>query len=72
MMLEAGSVIYEELMATKATDDRIRIIFLSVLGRLPTDEEMKQSKDEYRRVRIEGYGNIVWALLNTREFLFIQ
>ncbi|WP_250927843.1 DUF1549 and DUF1553 domain-containing protein [Aporhodopirellula aestuarii] len=72
MMLEAGSVIYTEVEQADGISNRIRIIFLSVLGRMPTSEEMSVALSEIRESRTAGYGNIIWSLLNTREFLFVQ
>jgi len=65
--------------------DKIEKIFLSVLTRYPTDEEtdvartgMRAERDrdmseqEERRAEAKAVGNVIWALVNTREFLFIQ
>jgi hypothetical protein len=81
MMLEAGSVINEEVVNAKPSD-RIDVIFLSILGRRPTAgerkiayQEIKDNLQKYKNEpnkRLAGYGNIIWALFNTREFLFIQ
>ena len=61
---------------------RIDVIFLSILGRRPTTGERQIAYQEIRdnfqkykddpNKRLAGYGNIIWALFNTREFLFIQ
>ncbi len=81
MMLEAGSVINDEVLAAQPSN-RIDVIFLSILGRRPTASERKiayqEIKDNLQKYkndpnkRLAGYGNIIWALFNTREFLFIQ
>jgi len=81
MMLEAGSVINDEVLAAQPSD-RIDVIFLSILGRRPTAserqiayQEIKDNLQKYKNdpnKRLAGYGNIIWALFNTREFLFIQ
>lgn len=72
MMLEAGSVIYTEVDQAAGITNRVRIIFLSILGRMPTSDEMSVASSEIRESKAAGYGNVIWALLNTREFLFIQ
>lgn len=51
--------------------DRIRSIFMGTLSRLPTDREMKIMEAEVEERGEDGYRNIVSALVNTREFLFI-
>lgn len=72
MMLERGSVIYNEVTELKAIDDQLDVIFLSLLSRRPTDREVASAKREILKAGPAGYGNVIWALLNTREFLFIQ
>jgi hypothetical protein len=78
MMLEQGSVIVDEVMDKKALDDRVDVMFLSILNRYPTDNERLVAMREIRRTLRDkqypyaGHGNVLWALLNTREFLFIQ
>ena len=72
MMMEEGSVIYEAVAREKNDDARIRAIFMSLLGRGPSDDDEYYARQEVRRNKNAGYGNIIWALLNTREFLFIQ
>jgi len=72
MMLERGSVIYNEVIEVKVIDDQLDVIFLSLLGRTPSDREVASAKREVRSAGPAGYGNVIWALLNTREFLFIQ
>ncbi|TWU60085.1 hypothetical protein Poly51_03590 [Rubripirellula tenax] len=74
VMLEAGSAIVDDVLAIDSTRDRIDAIFLSVLARNPDASDRKVAAMELGRVRQDGvgYGNIIWALLNTREFLFVQ
>ena len=72
MMLERGSVIYNEVTDLKVIDEQLDVIFLSLLSRTPTDREVASAKREILKAGPAGYGNVIWALLNTREFLFIQ
>ena len=72
MMLERGSVIYKEVTDLKVINDQLDVIFLSLLNRMPTEREVASAKREIRSAGPAGYGNVIWALLNTREFLFIQ
>jgi len=72
MMLESGSVISTHLEAADSTEERIDMIFLSILGRRPTPEQKRLAFSEAHQSAREGYGNVVWSLLNTREFLFVQ
>lgn len=71
IMLEAGSVVHREVIGARPTD-RLTVVFLSILGRMPTDEERIASYKEIQENEAAGMGNVIWALLNTREFLFVQ
>lgn len=51
--------------------DRVRSIFLGTLSRPPSDREMQLMQDEVAARGDAGYRNIISALLNTREFIFI-
>ncbi len=74
VMLEAGSAIVDNVLAIDKTADRIDAIFISVLTRRPHSSDRIVASKELGQTRNDGvgYGNIVWALLNTREFLFVQ
>ncbi|MDP7017057.1 MAG: DUF1549 domain-containing protein [Pirellulaceae bacterium] len=72
MMLEKGSVIYDEVVKAKTMNDRVDVIFLSILGRKPTNADRQLAIREIRAGNNAGYGNVIWALINTREFLFVQ
>jgi hypothetical protein len=72
MMLEAGSVIFDDTVKAKTVNDRIDVIFLSILSRKATTSEEAIAKTEIKDSGNAGYGNVIWALINTKEFLFIQ
>ena len=73
VMLEPGSKIVEDVLAIPDTRDRVDAIFLSVLSRRPNSADRRIAALELSQQRNDnvGYGNIIWALLNTREFLFV-
>lgn len=73
MMLEEGSVIYDSLAKSVSGRDALNVMFLSILNRLPSAHDKEVGLREMSRGDpVMGYGNVVWALINTREFLFIQ
>ncbi len=74
VMLETGSAIYDNVTAAESSRDAIDSIFISLLTRKPTSEDRKLAASEISRASRpgEGYGNMIWALLNTKEFLFVQ
>lgn len=71
-LLNEGTVIYDEVVAASDLRDQIDVIFLSIVGRKPTRTDYKLAVREIQADGPAGYGNVIWALLNTREFLFIQ
>lgn len=72
MMLDGGSVLYRTVTAQSTPDDTIDTIFLSILNRRPTSSESRLARQEIKARGGAGVGDVIWALLNTREFLFIQ
>ena len=78
MMLEYGSVMFNEVMAKKTLEDQAEMMFVCILSRKPTEREKAAALREMRSTlknktnKYAGHGNVLWALLNTREFLFVQ
>jgi hypothetical protein len=72
MLLDQRSLMYKNVTAEKNTADRVDVIFKSILNRAPSREESQVAVREIQANGPAGYGNVIWALVNTREFLFIQ
>lgn len=53
-------------------EEKIRMIFQAMLTRTPTEREEAIARAEVAADGEAAYPAIVWALLNTREFLFVQ
>ena len=72
-MLEQGSVIYDEV-TSHAPREAIDVVFLAVLSRRPSAGDRALAIKEIMSAddKATGCGNLIWALLNTREFIFIQ
>jgi len=72
-MLERGSVIYDEVMEHDPRQ-AVDVIFLAILAHRPSAEDRSFAVQEIRSAEspAAGCGNLIWALLNTREFIFIQ
>ena len=64
--------IYKSLEGAGTTNEKIRRLYLAILSRLPTDEEMLWMIDEVNQQGDAGYRNIVSALVMSSEFLFLQ
>ena len=52
--------------------EKIRMIFQAMLTRKPTEKEMTLARAEVAAHGDEAYPGIVWALLNTQQFIFVQ
>lgn len=72
MLLEKNSTIYNNIAKKSSVPEGIRTIFLTVLCRSPEPYEMEAGVAEVKDKGAAGYGNVVWSLVNTREFLFVQ
>ena len=72
MLLEPKSTIYNNVARKKTEAERVKAIFLTILNREPDKEEMDLGKLEIKKNGAAGCGNVVWSLVNTREFLFVQ
>lgn len=53
-------------------DEKAHMIFQAMLTRKPTDEELNLVRAEVEANGEEAYEGIVWALLNTQQFLFVE
>ena len=71
-LLYEGTVIYDEIAAASTMKDKVDVIFLSILTRHPTRLDERLALSEMEREGAAGVGNLIWSLLNTREFMFIQ
>ncbi len=72
MLLEQNSTIYNNIMKKTSMTEGVTSAFLTCLARMPDKQELDRGIDEVKSKGAAGYGNIVWSLVNTREFLFIQ
>jgi len=67
------SVLSKEVAEHETAEEKITVIFRSVLTRNPTEEDIEIASNvlAHNKGR-QGYRMILWALLNTREFMYIQ
>ncbi|MGB1875059.1 MAG: DUF1549 domain-containing protein [Akkermansiaceae bacterium] len=61
--------IYE--LSEGSDQDRIRSLFYGILSRAPSEAEMQIMEAEVQERGKSGYRNIVSALVNSREFIFV-
>ncbi len=71
MLTNNDSLIFKTMEKVKSPPEKVEALFMSVLSRRPTLSE----KDIAQRALSsgdDGYANMIWALINTREFIFVQ
>lgn len=68
----ADAHVYKRLEGASTDEEKIRRIYVSILNRPPTAEEMGWMKGEITSQGEEGLRNIVAALVMSSEFLFLQ
>ena len=64
--------LYKSLEGTKSETEKIRRLYIAILNRPPTAEEMGWMQEEVKKQGEAGYRNIVSALVMSSEFLFLQ
>ncbi|QEL20080.1 DUF1549 domain-containing protein [Limnoglobus roseus] len=55
--------------------EKVTELFLAALGKPPTADQLQMATthlEKYAKDKKQGYENLVWALLNTKAFLFNQ
>ena len=70
-LLKADSALGKTL--ARASDDvsRVRVVYLSILSRQPTADELALGRAYLQRYTDGGVQDLAWALINGREFLFL-
>jgi len=66
------SVLAREIDAERGARDRVETAFLAVLGRSPTSRERSTWTRDLARGGDKAVQDLVWTLVNSHEFLFIQ
>jgi hypothetical protein len=71
MLTSSDSLIFRTMDKVRTPSERVEAMYLTVLSRRPTMNE-KQIAQRAIGGGDDGYANMVWALINTREFIFVQ
>ena len=67
-----NSVLGRQLNNLESIEGKIDLIYRSMLTRKPTSQEVERILSEYETHGDETTEDLVWALLNSRQFIFIQ
>lgn len=68
----SNSVLGSHLQSASTTQEKIDLIYRTMLSRNPTDRETARILRDYDSYGEEVMEDLIWALLNSRQFLFIQ
>jgi Protein of unknown function (DUF1549)/Protein of unknown function (DUF1553) len=72
-LVNPASVLSQTVMKNESPEQRIEAIYLSLLARKPTAEESATTaRVLHERGPVQGLKDIVHALINTRQFLYVQ
>ena len=71
MLTNKDSLIFRNMEKVKSPPEKVEAMFLSILSRHPTLREKDIAKKQLAGGE-DGYANMIWALINTREFTFVQ
>lgn len=67
-----GASVYDALKRGTTEADKVRYIYYAVLSRAPSDQEMNMLMRDVIDGSRESYHNLVAALMQTHEFMFVQ
>ena len=68
----SSASLYKSLEGATTDEEKIRRLYVTILSRPPSTEEMGWMLDEVKKGKEAGYRNIVSALVMSSEFLFLQ
>lgn len=69
---KSSAHLYKSLEGASSDKEKIRRLYIAILNRPPSDQEMSWMIDEVKNQGEAGYRNIVSALVMSSEFLFLQ
>ena len=62
-----------EIAKGSSMEEKINLAFLAILQRKPNTRELTDFKDMIKQLDVEDYyKDVVWTLLNSHEFMFVQ
>ncbi len=68
----SGASLYKSLEGAATDEEKIRRLYVTILSRPPSSEEMGWMLEEMKKGKEAGLRNIVSALVMSSEFLFLQ
>jgi hypothetical protein len=71
-LLSRNSVLSTDLAKASTPEEKLEVLFLSILSRRPTEREIQLTLPSIKENGSQGIEDVVWALLNTRQYMFVQ
>ena len=77
-LVKPNSVLIKHLLTKETTTEKLDVIFLTLLSRLPSIAEKNLMLQEINRYDEDvkglstGYKNVIVALMNTRQYAFVR
>ena len=71
-LLNRNSALSKNLAEVETSAEKLDVITVSILGHHATTDEKRLLLPEIEDGGPQGIGNVVWALLNTQQFMFVQ
>lgn len=68
----SNSVLGSQLMGLENPNEKIDRIYQAMLCRQPTEKEKQRVLADFKSYGEEIFEDLIWALLNSRQFIFIQ
>jgi hypothetical protein len=72
MLTSSDSLVLRTMNKVTGPSEKVERMFMTIMNRRPTLQEKEIAKRALSASGEDGYGNMIWALINTREFMFIQ
>ncbi len=71
MLTSDDSLVFRTMSKVPSPAEKVECMFMTIMSRRPTLQEKDIAKRELGKGP-DGYSNMIWALINTREFMFVQ
>jgi hypothetical protein len=66
------SIVMKNVNKGGSMEEKIELAFRTILNRKPNTAEFRDFKDSIKKTGDSGYKDLVWVLINSHEFMFVQ
>jgi hypothetical protein len=72
MLIDSQSLVFRNMSKHTTPEGKVEALFLTLLARKPNGEELQHALEAITEDPENAYPNLIWALANSLEFLFLQ